>query len=342
MKHLTVLTVFAAVALLSCSGGEGPTGVAPVKYWDIAFESPDAVITGIDMVSETSGWACGYRFNEISGASDGLIYHYDGETWKVALFVPAETGIRFKGIDFLSDTEGWAVGMRDGGGSGPVVLQYDGAAWSEIPVEGLNGGELNFVTAFGPADIWLCDGHASYHFDGAVWTPFPITEIGEITGWCFPAPEIGWAVDYRSGYCYRWDAAAFAWTLEPYPLYNVTAFYFLPDGSGYYADYQNVPPVGARANIYKRVPGDVITYERVFSSNQDRVVTACAFYIPDYFLFAGPNAAYEVTGDKVEPAGYVPAGGLGGVRALSAAAPKDVWGVQSQNPYTGPSFIVHK
>ncbi len=350
MKILAALTALAALAFLACGGGEGPVGVRGVTYWDLSFGTPDALITDVDMVSGDSGWACGYRYNAPTDTYDGLVYHYNGTTWSVAFFLPGEAGARFKDIDFLADNDGWVVGMRGGGGGEhpgragdtPVLFHYDGTVWMEMPFAEYAGGEVKFLSAFSPADVWICDGKTAYHFDGGMWTPFEITTTGDVDGWCFPAPEVGWAVDYDNGYCYRWDAATMAWTLEPYPLYNITSFYFLPDGSGYYADYENVPPIGAHADIYKRVPGDVISYERVHTTTTGKWLTACAYFPPSYFFFAGPNAAYEVDTRGVEPLGDLPPSGFGQVRALSLAALGNPWGVQSQSNQVGPSFIVHK
>jgi hypothetical protein len=188
----------------------------------------------------------------------------------------------------------------------------------------------------------VSDGYEAYHYGDGFWSLFPLSQGGTVDHWTFSGPEAGWAVDYGSGYCYKWDGAIGFWTLEPHPLYNATSFFFRGDGSGVYADFVDIPPVTRRTNIYVREGGENPSYKRVFASGQGRYLTACDFFPPDYYFFAGPNAAFEVVKDDVAPLGYVPSGELGTVRAISIAAQGDVWGIMGTSLDQGPSFIVHK
>jgi len=279
----------------------------------------------------------------MTGAYDGLIFRYDGTSWTVALFLAGESGARLTAIDFQGEKNGWAIGNREGGSElGAAVFHYDGEVWGEVSAEGLNGGILTLLAVTGDNDVWASDGINAFHFDGGWWAQYSLSTGGPVDTWVFPNAEAGWAVSYDSGYCYAWVPAAGVWILEPYPLYDVTAFYFKPDGSGFYADYENIPPVTERTNIYRRIPGERPTYEKIHATNQRRLLTACDFLAPDYFFFAGPNAAFEIVGDDVNVLGYLPAGELGTVRAISIAAEGDVWGIMGKDLESGPSFIVHK
>jgi hypothetical protein len=343
MKRTALMTVMVAAVLVSCSSDENPVGVPGVRYWDIAWSSPDTILTDIEMLGEKSGWACGYRYNGATSTYDGLIFRYDGTTWDVALFLPGEMGARLTAIDFVGEKNGWALGNREGEFvQGPLVLHYDGEQWSEAPVEGLNGGMLKLLAVVGDNDVWVSDGITAFHYDGGWWTPFPLASGAPVDHWVFPAPNVGWAVSYESGYCFKWDGVTGGWMLEPHPLYDATTFYFNGDGSGVYADYVNIPPVTERTNIYVRAAGPAPSYKRIYATTQSRWLTACDFFPPDYYFFAGPNAAFVVVKDNVEPLGYVPSGELGVVRALSVAARGDVWGVMGRSLQEGPSFIVHK
>jgi hypothetical protein len=343
MKRIALTTGIVAAMLLACGEDEGPVGVRGVRYWDIAWSSPDTVLTDIEMLSEQSGWACGYRYNEATGTYDALIYRYDGETWQVALFLGGEMGAKLTAIDFQGEKNGWALGNRESESAvGPVVLRYNGETWSEIPTEGLNGGYMKLLAVVGDNDVWACDGLNAFHFDGIWWTPYGLAAGGDVDDWVFANPQVGWAVCYHTGYCYRWNGEMGSWMLESHPLYNATAFFFKADGSGLYADYVLIPPVTERTNVYRRLPGEQPAYKRIYATNQRRLLTACDFLPPDYYFFAGPNSAFEITGDYVNVLGYVPSSELGTVRAVSLAAERDVWGVMGANPERGPSFIVHK
>jgi hypothetical protein len=248
-------------------------------------------------------------------------------------------------LDFQGEKNGWVIGMREFGDQpapGPAVFHYDGETWTEVTTEGLNGGTLTLLAVTGDNDVWASDGMSAYHFDGGWWAQYSMSISGPVDNWVFPSAEAGWAVCYDSGYCYAWRPEAGGWMLEPHPLYDVSSFYFKADGSGYYADYVNIPPVTERANIYHRLPGEQPTYERVYASKERRRLTAADYLEPDYFFFAGPNAAFEINGDDVNVLGYVPPSELGVVRAISIAAKGDVWGVMGENLESGPSFIVHK
>lgn len=343
MKRIALTLGIAAAMLLACGEDEGPVGVRGVHYWDIAWSSPHTVLTDIEMLSEQSGWACGYRYNEATATYDALIFRYDGTNWTVALFLAGEMGAKLTAIDFQGEKNGWAIGNRlSGMVPGPVVLRYDGKTWSEIPTEGMNGGYIKLLAAVGENDVWVSDGMSAFHFDGNWWTPYSLAMGGDVDDWVFPKPNVGWAVCYDTGYCYRWSGDIGTWMLEPHPLYNATAFYFNADGSGLYADYVQIPPVTERTNIYRRLPGDQPVYERIYATNQRRLLTACDFLAPEYFFFAGPNAAFEISGNDVNVLGHVPSGDLGNLRAISLAREGDVWGVMGSSLERGPSFIVHK
>ena len=339
-KKLTIfaLAALAAVLLVACGSDEEPTGVPEVRYWDIAWSSPDTVLTDIQMLSDTSGWACGYRYNPATEKYDGLIYQYNGTTWTVNLFIPGSVDAKLLALDFTAAKSGWALGS----GLKPFLLRYDGVGWMQVPVEGLMSTQIKLLDAVADNDVWLSDGRSAFHYDGAGWTQYMITDLGMVDDWEFPKSTVGWAVDYESGYCHRWDGATSSWVLEPVPLYNATSFYFSGDGSGMYADYVDIPPVTERADIFVRAPGPNPAYERVYASGRRRYLSACAFFPPDYYFFAGPNAAFEVTAGKVRTLNYVPAGELGLVRRISVAAEGDVWGIVVAGMDEGPSFIIHK
>ena len=343
MKRTALMTAILAALIVGCGSDEGPVGVPGVHYWDIAWSSPDTVLTDIEMLGEKSGWACGYRFNEMTNTYDGLIFRYDGTTWDVALFLPGEMGARLTAIDFVGEKNGWALGNRESEViSGPVVLHYDGEAWAEVPVEGMNGATMKLLAAVGDNDVWVTNGAEAYHYDGGWWTLYPLAVGGSVDRWVFPKANVGWALSYDSGYCYKWDSSWGGWILETHPLYNATAFYFNADGSGVYADYVDIPPVTERANIYEREAGAEPSYKRIYATSQSRRLTACDYFAPDYYFFAGPNAAFEVNAGEVKALGYVPSGELGMVRTISIAKKGDVWGVMGRGLNEGPSFIVHK
>lgn len=350
MKKILILAALAALVALSCGDDSEPAGTRGIRYWDIAFNAPDTVLTDIEMQGEKDGWACGYRYNAALDSYDGIVLHWDGTAWSVALFLPGDQGGKIKAVNFSAPGDGWLLGVRAGGGGGegpgaesaPFVLHYDGQTWGEISRNGMDATDATLLAALSATDVWVSDGQTGWHYDGTTWAAYTITNGGRVDAWVFPSPEKGYAVDFESGYCYKWDGTLGLWNMETYPLYNATAFYFNADGSGIYVDYQNSPPVGDRANFYKRVAGEAPIYTRLFGTNTGKYLTACDAIPPTYYFFAGPNAAYEVENDNVKALGVIPPSGLGTVRDVSIAVQGDVWGIMRAADNEGPSFIIHK
>jgi hypothetical protein len=349
MKKILLWAALAALVALACGDDSEPAGTRGIHYWDITLSSPDTVLTDIEMKSAKDGWACGYRYNAELDAYDGVVLHWDGNAWSVAVFLPGNQGGKIKALDFPTATDGWLLGVRTGESSPenpgasnqPFILHFDGSTWGEIARDGMDTDDATLLAALSATDVWVADGETSWHYDGATWAVYPITQGGKVDAWVFPSPEKGYAVDYDSGYCYKWDSAVGYWEMEPYPLYGATAFYFNADGSGVYADFQNAPPVGDRADFFERVAGNVPVYKKLYATNTSKRLTACDALPPKYYFFAGPNAAYEIKNGHVIALGNVPSSSLGTVRALSIAAEGNIWGIMRANDTEGPSFIVH-
>jgi len=149
MKRIITISAVAAVVMLACGSNDTPVGIGMPHYWDIAWSSPDTALTDIEMLAADQGWACGHRYSSATNTYDALVLQYDGKTWNVNLFLPGDAGARLFAIDFVNAQDGWALGSRDWGNSGPVVLHYDGESWTEVSNAGLFGGEMNLLAAVG-------------------------------------------------------------------------------------------------------------------------------------------------------------------------------------------------
>jgi hypothetical protein len=186
-------------------------------------------------------WAAGWFYDD-DGAERDLIEHRDGAAWSV---VPTpdptperEDIVRLSGIDAISSTEVWAVGMFEVARSDPrprtLIEHWDGSAWSIV--QGRNPSrswdELNDVSAAGAADVWavglaLLGGESAFieHWDGARWrvVPADLPTGGSLLLHAVSARDAGdaWAVGYvghpfeTSSAVEHWDGSA--WTLVRSP-----------------------------------------------------------------------------------------------------------------------------
>jgi hypothetical protein len=80
-------------------------------------------LVSVGLVSSRSAWAVG-TFYYYAGGVRGVIWHYDGQTWKNVADPSRES---LEGVSMLPSGEGWAVG-DDG-----VILHERGNLWQSVP-----------------------------------------------------------------------------------------------------------------------------------------------------------------------------------------------------------------
>jgi len=171
------------------------------------------------------------------------IYGVDGELWTVGRQGAA---LRREGDTWVSHATGidtilwgvwgahkdalWTVG-GDGVDDPPVLLGWDGAAWSAVtlPPTGDSGG-LFKVWGSGTNDITAVgDRGLALHFDGAAWTVQPTGDLADLISVWGRAPDQHLAVGGRANArVARWDGAA--WTGETLLLPGLSGVWM--DASG--------------------------------------------------------------------------------------------------------------
>ncbi len=113
-------------------------------------KSADPMMFGLDLLSSDDGWSVGEA---------GLIYHWDGSTWKEH----SDMGIVLYDVSVLSETFGFAVG------EGGRIVRWDGTNWenSASPVSI----SLYGVDLVSDSEAWAVgEGGVILHWDGASWT----------------------------------------------------------------------------------------------------------------------------------------------------------------------------
>jgi hypothetical protein len=191
------------------------TAVSPTETASTGLPGQAYAIFGIQMLSDTNGWAIGGK-GEWSDQQTGVLLHFDGYRWKV---VETLAHTRLSSISMISTTEGWVAGDTLHWGqngqlaTAPFLLHYTAGQWlQEAAPLGLGSTTIKMVTAnFGwatgfsaplpvvipPGSLYASERIALYQ-DG-VWTntEFPSEVFSDVV-W-FISPTDGWAIGTSSG-----------------------------------------------------------------------------------------------------------------------------------------------
>jgi len=180
-------------------GGDGPKKAAAWQWngtsWKIVDlpSTPNAAgVGGVDMLSATDAWAVGsYWENSPTGHAAPYMAHWNGATWtKVEAPAPGNYQNSADAVAGTSPSDVWTVGSwRNTGRTEvyhPLVLHWNGTAWSQVPIPdpaGRVGGMLSGVTAISPTDAWAVGlkdyrNPVSFHWNGTAWSEVPIPPLG--------------------------------------------------------------------------------------------------------------------------------------------------------------------
>ena len=159
---------------------------------------------------------------------DGAAMRREGDTWIVH---PTGVDTILWGIWGAHKDALWAVG-GDGVDDAPVLLGWDGAAWTPValPPTGDSAG-LFKVWGSGANDITAVgDRGLALHFDGATWALQPTGDLADMISVWGRAPDEHLAVGGRANArIARWDGAA--WTGETLALPGLSGVWMDPSGA---------------------------------------------------------------------------------------------------------------
>jgi hypothetical protein len=193
-----VLSLGAAACLVAAVWA-GPAAAATGGTWQVlptvnqeASQVTDSQFLGVSLASPADGWAVG-AFDDENAVGHPLTEHWDGTTWTLRKAPqPAGRSAQLAGVDELSPTDAWAVGLSEGDGGVtsdlPLTEHWNGTGWSIA--EGVSlaagaSGVLNAIGGSGPDDLWAVGYTLSAdesqesllieHFNGTQWkiVPFP-------------------------------------------------------------------------------------------------------------------------------------------------------------------------
>ncbi len=147
-----------------------------IEHWNgtqwTAMPSPNAAgfgnneLRGVAAIADNDAWAVGNYSNQVTGAMQGLMLHWNGSQWKTmaspAMNVRAPSFLY--GITALSSDNVWAVGGILGDSGLDLAMHWDGSTWATMTTPKVVNGEqyLVSVSAVSPGDVWA----GGYYTDG--------------------------------------------------------------------------------------------------------------------------------------------------------------------------------
>jgi hypothetical protein len=230
---------------------------------------------------------------------------------------PSPSSNQLYAVDGTGPNDVWAVGTYVDPASGfqSLALHWDGAQWTHVPTPTPNAGYwLKAVAAIAPNDVWAVGGHGLpyvFHFDGAAWSYALLPQPGQfgfgiaVADLVALAPDNIWAVGWyditgtahlRTA-VWRWNGSS--WSVVPSPS--------VPNTSGSF--YPSVLHSISAANP-----------DAIFAVGEWRIGNT---WFPLALRYDGTSWQLQQT--------PVSSTGDGRLRAVSAAAPNDVWAVGTSN-----------
>ncbi len=101
--------------------------------------------------------------------------------WRVVYRTYSATAGPLTSVTAPARDDAWAVGTQ--GGTRPLILHWNGAAWTRVTIPGAGEFEPRVVTSTSPDDVWILGhavnrhgvGHATaYRYDGRAWHPITL------------------------------------------------------------------------------------------------------------------------------------------------------------------------
>lgn len=140
----------------------------------------------------------------------------DGESWQV---VGQDQPAALLSVWGTSAQDVWAVGGDPGDGQGPLVLHYDGSAWTRLD-SGKREADLWWVFGFEGGPVFMSgDGGTILRYEDGEFTPLETPGLSIVFGMWGAAPDDLWAVGGNlgggSGFVWRFDGETWAEVEQP-------------------------------------------------------------------------------------------------------------------------------
>lgn len=204
---------------------------ADVRHYDGHAWTPATVPDGTHLLV----WAYGFASDDVFAVGrGGSVLHWDGSVWTA---LDSGTTRDLWGVWGNSPTDLWIVG-GEVTGTWPLVLHYDGTAFTEVPVaaeQNVRGGVSLFKVWGIDGQVWAVgDLGLILHWDGTSWveqSAGPLANDDFVSLWGPSADDVVAVGGRGNGRIARFDGTA--WTTEmPDAMTGLNAVY-VENGSAY-------------------------------------------------------------------------------------------------------------
>ena len=263
---------------VGCAVGEAETIIRWNGSTWFAQTSPTyADLHAVGMVASNDGWAVG---------SGGTIFRYDGTSW--AHYETLPSGVNLNGLDMRASNDGWAVGdsppkigSPPSGSYPPIILRWNGAAWTVVTPSGVALGEnLYAVDIVSATESWAVGSGTAgaatmLKWDGTIWASVPsgtptgtslysISMLSSTDGWAVGCTDPGAGCQTASSaIIVRWNGLAWSVVTHPSGILGLRDVFMLSPTNGWAVGY--APTAGGQATIihwdglqWTSVPGPTV------------------------------------------------------------------------------------
>jgi hypothetical protein len=340
-----IATTLVSLILASVPALAGSRSALPASAGCAPWQIVPGSAGGLVALSAASGgdvWAVGTI--QAAGHNQGNIQHWDGTRWKVVPSVnSAGAETRLLGVAAISRTDAWAVGVSYASGSStaaPLLEHWNGSNWNRIAVVG-SGFSLNAIAAISSSDVWAVGGYlgasggaVAEHWDGHAWHPNASIvqgfRGGTFNGVTAISSKDVWAAgetitNTAKPLIEHWDGHAWQSSLLPTipdQTARFSAIAGLSDGDLWAAGFRGSGMIESGNSLLLRK--DASGWHVVAGSSGPQLGYSSVAADSGRDVWAAGGTSVMHWNGAAWQASAVPAGG---VTALAAVGPRDIWGV---------------
>ena len=140
----------------------GASSAALLQRWNgtswttVPGPSGSGILLGVKTLSTSNAWVVGSR--STVGSFDSMAARWNGTSWTPVATPPGRPARQpARAIDGTSSSDLWAVGQAGGGDyqvSQPIILRWNGSAWSAVATPAAIDATLEGVVALASNDVW--------------------------------------------------------------------------------------------------------------------------------------------------------------------------------------------
>jgi len=187
--------------------------------WTSVRSGTTASLTDIWGSGPNDVWAVSTASERSIVGDSGSVIHWDGTAWTKSA-TPAGPNV-FKGVFGTGPSDVWAVGaivirgfVGKGTSATPIILHWDGKAWTQTMTGSKGQGSFRSVHAHAPDDAWAVGGTLAARWNGERWLSSTLPDSVFVNSVSSRAKDDAFAVGL-AGTVVHWDGVAWSKLSSP-------------------------------------------------------------------------------------------------------------------------------